>query len=232
MNELLLAISKGATAFVVTNIDDIFILGVFFSQVNSVLRRRHVVVGQYLGFIFLILASLSGYFLGSFLLSPSVIRWLGLVPIALGLSALLSEQEETETSSAITEEIPPKNNSIWTRWLSPQTYGVAAVTVANGSDNIGVYVPLFAGSNGSSLLVILTVFLTLVGVWCYLAYKLISLPLISRLLTGYTYSFIPCLLISLGVFIIKESIPLTLVVLVGSCLWLLLFGKNKTIVSN
>lgn len=104
--------------------------------------------------------------------------------------------------------------------------------MANGSDNIGVYVPLFSGSNGTSLLVIVTVFLTLVGVWCYLAYKLTSLPAISQILTGYTYSFIPCFLISLGVFIIKESIPLTLVVLVGSCLWLLLFGKNKAVVSS
>lgn len=31
--------------------------------------------------------------------------------------------------------------------LNPQTYGVAAVTVANGDDNIGIYVPLFASSN-------------------------------------------------------------------------------------
>ncbi len=35
--------------------------------------------------------------------------------------------------------------------LNPQTYKVAAVTVANGGDNIGIYVPLFASSDLTSL---------------------------------------------------------------------------------
>jgi uncharacterized membrane protein YidH (DUF202 family) len=50
---------------------------------------------------------------------------------------------------------------------------------ALGSDNIGVYVPLFANSRLESLLVILGVFLLLVGVWCYVAYKLTTLPAIA-----------------------------------------------------
>ncbi|QFS50776.1 hypothetical protein GXM_08270 [Nostoc sphaeroides CCNUC1] len=30
--------------------------------------------------------------------------------------------------------------------LTPQTYKVAAVTFANGGDNISIYIPLFAGN--------------------------------------------------------------------------------------
>lgn len=63
-------------------------------------------------------------------------------------------------------------------FLSPQIYNVAAVVFANGSDNIGIYVPLFANSNLGELLVIIGILFLLVGVWCYTAYQLTNLPTI------------------------------------------------------
>jgi len=60
--------------------------------------------------------------------------------------------------------------------LSPQTYKVAAVTFANGGDNIGIYVP---SSDLTSLGVILSVFFLLIGV-CYVAYQLTA-SLLSRM---------------------------------------------------
>ena len=62
MSGLVTAIPTGLTAFSATNIDDIVILTLFFSQVNAAFRRRHIVVGQYLGFGTLVLASLPGFF--------------------------------------------------------------------------------------------------------------------------------------------------------------------------
>jgi cadmium resistance protein CadD (predicted permease) len=61
MNELLTAISTGMTAFTATNLDDILILLLFFSQVNAVFRRRHIVFGQYLGFTALVLLAFRGF---------------------------------------------------------------------------------------------------------------------------------------------------------------------------
>jgi cadmium resistance transport/sequestration family protein len=223
MFQLVTAISTGIASFIATNIDDIFILTLFFSQVNGIFRRRHIVVGQYLGFGLLLIASLSGFF-GSLIVPPASIRYLGLVPIAIGIGCVLQPEEEDSTSVEVTEE--NLNPSPFANWLSPQTYSVAAVTVANGSDNIGVYVPLFANSRLESLLVILGVFLVLVGVWCYVAYKFTTLPAIAQLLTGYGNTFVPCVLIGLGVFIVKESIVLSLVALGASYLWLITLGKN------
>jgi cadmium resistance protein CadD (predicted permease) len=57
MNGLITAISTGVTAFTATNLDDILILMLFFSQVDAVFRKRHIVAGQYLGFTALVLAS-------------------------------------------------------------------------------------------------------------------------------------------------------------------------------
>jgi cadmium resistance transport/sequestration family protein len=220
MSELLTPISTGLGAFVATNIDDILILTLLFAQVTPTFRHRHIVFGQYLGFILLIIVSLPGFF-GSFIFPFSSVKLLGLLPIFIGLNSLFEEDDE-EDSVSIESEIKPTKFS----FLSPQTYTVAAITIANGSDNIGVYVPLFANSNLESLLVILGVFLTLVGFWCYIAYKLTSLTAIAELVTSYGNTFVPCILIGLGVFIIKENILLSLIALAVSYLWAIALRNN------
>jgi cadmium resistance protein CadD (predicted permease) len=67
------AIIAGITSFAATNIDDIVILMLFFAQVNSTFRRRHIVIGQYLGFTVLIFTSLPGFFGG--LIAAESLDW-------------------------------------------------------------------------------------------------------------------------------------------------------------
>jgi len=227
MNELTTAILTGTAAFTATNIDDIFILTLFFTQVNPLFRRRQIIIGQYLGFTLLLLASLPGFF-GSLLIPPDWIRWLGVVPVIFGIHYLLKSQtDEEEDSHTVETSTTSDKLSFWQNWLSPQTYGVAAVTVANGSDNIGIYVPLFASSTWESLLTILCTFFSLVGVWCYIAYKLTHFPAITKVLTGYGNTFVPCVLIGLGVFIVKENLLLALLSLVISYAWVLFSSPGK-----
>ncbi|MEG4858212.1 cadmium resistance transporter [Microcoleus sp. K1-B6] len=201
MNELLTAISTGMTAFTATNLDDILILLLFFSQVNAVFRHRHIVFGQFLGFSALVLASLPGFF-GSLIFPPDWIGMLGLLPIAIGLSRLLNPETDDSEAEA---ELEQSENSFFSSFLSPQTYSVAAVTVANGGDNIGIYVPLFASNTLESLAVVLTVFFGMVGVWCYAAYRLIQMRAIADNLTRYGNQLVPFVLIGLGMAILVKS---------------------------
>jgi cadmium resistance transport/sequestration family protein len=201
MNELLTAISTGMTAFTATNLDDILILLLFFSQVNAVFRRRHIVFGQFLGFTALVLASLPGFF-GRLIFPPDWIGMLGLLPIAIGLSRLLNPETDDSEAEA---ELEQSENSFFSSFLSPQTYSVAAVTVANGGDNIGIYVPLFASNTLESLAVILAVFFAMVGVWCYAAYRLIQMRAIADTLTRYGNQLVPFVLIGLGIAILVKS---------------------------
>jgi cadmium resistance transport/sequestration family protein len=201
MNELLTAISTGMTAFTATNLDDILILLLFFSQVNAVFRRRHIVFGQYLGFTALVFASLPGFF-GRLIFPPDWIGMLGLLPIAIGLSRLLNPETDDSEAEA---ELEQSENSFFSSFLSPQTYSVAAVTVANGGDNIGIYVPLFASNTLESLAVILAVFFAMVGVWCYAAYRLIQMRAIADTLTRYGNQLVPFVLIGLGIAILVKS---------------------------
>lgn len=201
MSDLLTAIPTGFTAFLATNLDDILILLLFFAQVNEEFHHRHIVTGQYLGFTALVLASLPGFF-GSFFFPRPWIGLLGLVPIAIGLSRLFNPDDYDVQSQP---ETTTPQNSFFSSILSPPTYGVAAVTIANGGDNIGIYVPLFANSSETSLLIILGVFFVLVSVWCYIAYQLTRLKIIAKNLTRYGNLLIPFVLICLGILILIDS---------------------------
>lgn len=226
MIEIVIAISTGVAAFVATNLDDILILTILFSQTGKLFRHRDIVIGQYIGFSLLVIASLAGFF-GCFLIPTPWIRYLGLVPVILGIFSLLKEEEREEEPENVEVNLEGAKHSPFGGWFDSRTYSVAALTVANGSDNIGIYVPLFASSTVTSLIVIVSVFLILVGVWCAFsrserfafAYGLTSVPTIATILTSQGSTFVPCVLISLGIFIVKESIPLTFLALAISYLW-------------
>ena len=215
MNGLGTAFPAAITAFVATNIDDIIVLLLFFAQVNTIFRRRHIVVGQYLGFALLIIASLPG-FLGGLVVPREWIGLLGLLPITIGFKQLMNLQKEltqVQTVGSEFEQSSPNDSAIsfLSSILNPQTYKVAAVTVANGGDNISIYIPLFAGNDMISLGVILGVFFFMVGVWCAIAYALTRQPTIARILSRYGHAVVPFVLIGLGVFILYERETFTLI---------------------
>uniref|UniRef100_B8HKV9 Cadmium resistance transporter n=1 Tax=Cyanothece sp. (strain PCC 7425 / ATCC 29141) TaxID=395961 RepID=B8HKV9_CYAP4 len=198
------AFITGITSFAATNIDDIVVLMMFFTQVNDRFRPRHIVMGQYLGFSVLLLASLPGY-LGGLVLPKPWIGLLGLLPIAIGIKHLV-QSDEAVAIQTVPEEIEPGVTAGGLKGLlHPKTYHVAAVTFANGGDNIGIYVPLFASSNLPQLSIILAVFLLLIAVWCVVAHYLARHPAIAPLLSRYAHRLVPFVLIGLGVYILVEN---------------------------
>ncbi|MDZ8066361.1 MAG: cadmium resistance transporter [Nostoc sp. DedQUE08] len=214
MSQLGTAFSEGIIAFIATNIDDIIILLIFFSQVDANFRRRHILLGQYLGFTAIIIASLPGFF-GGLVVQREWIGLLGLLPIAIGIQQLIFRKEETITVQTVSSDFkePTPTNPVLSFILSilhPQTYKVAAVTIANGGDNISIYIPLFAGHNLTSLGVILGIFFIMVGVWCAIAYFLSRQPTIANILSRYGKAAVPFVLIGLGLFIMYERGTFTL----------------------
>jgi cadmium resistance transport/sequestration family protein len=205
MNEIIYALPTGFSAFCATNLDDILILLLFFSQVHSEFKKRQIIAGQYLGFFALVIASLPG-FLGGLLFPRPWIGLLGIIPFFIGLSRLLNgENEEPDEEEITTLAPPPLPVSFWGGLLSPQTYGVAAITFANGGDNISIYMPLFASSSWESLSIILGEFFLLVGVWCYTAYQLSRIKTFAETLTRYGNRLVPFVLMVLGILILIDS---------------------------
>ena len=184
-------IGLAVITFVITNIDDLLILSVYFAAPTY--RGRNIVVGQFFGIITIILISLTGVVLGNFL-SDRWISLLGILPIIVGVKELLSDEGEES------EDISVKQSNL-------QFLNVALVTIANGGDNIGVYIPLFASlPNPSYVSLYVIVFLFLTAVLCYFAYYLTNHPKIKHAAETWGHKILPHFLILLGLYILKDFV--------------------------
>lgn len=190
---MLATILTAVTSFISTNIDDIFILMLFFAQVSDAKGKRCVVIAQYLGIGILTAVSLLGSAALQFI-PEEYIRFLGVIPIVLGVKEWIEYKKGTETEET---DAPRAKDSALQQILS-----VALVTVANGADNIGVYIPLFAGYSLEQMLAVIAVFAAMVALWCFLAQKLASLPLPGAGIEKYKHILVPVVFIALGIYIL------------------------------
>lgn len=173
-------LAAAAAAFIATNLDDLFVLMLLFGQADGRRARLRITAGQFLGIGLLTLASMVAA-LGLGRVPDRYLRLLGLVPILLGLRAWKNRKEEDAAPSAA------------------GLLTTAALTVANGGDNLGVYIPMFAGCTAAQLATTAAVFALLCGLWCLLAEKLASLPRIQALIRRTKGVLVPVVLILLGV---------------------------------
>ncbi|MEH2380262.1 MAG: cadmium resistance transporter [Nostoc sp.] len=210
MTWLISTLIIGISAAFATTFDDNLYLTAFFGKVNRSFRPKHIVIGEFLGFTALVFASLPGFF-GGLIIPTTWIGLLGLLPVAIGISNLISREQQEETVQAVSVDLTSptqsgrQKKSLLATIRDPQTHRVSAVTVANGGNNIGIYVPLFASSNLPSLGVILCVCYLTVGVWCLLSYYLTRNPLMAPVLTRYGRKIFPFVLIYLGLSILIKS---------------------------
>ncbi|HEX2532597.1 MAG TPA: cadmium resistance transporter [Chitinophagaceae bacterium] len=187
------SILSGLLAFVSTNMDDIFILMLFFADRNF--TARQVVAGKYLGMAALILLSLAGA-LSGLLVPPEYLGLMGLLPVAFGVRNLIqwATRKDTETTH--------ERTGLKT---VPKTGQVAAVTFANGGDNIAVYTPLFATFTLQEKAMVAALFGLLVAFWCGAALYLSKHPAVARTIDRYGHMIMPVVLIGVGLYILQES---------------------------
>lgn len=180
--------------FVATNIDDLVVLMVFFGRARgdrSAIVR--VVGGQYIGFAAILLVSVVGA-LGVRLLPGTAIAYFGLLPIVFGLRAAWSAWRHRRGNDGEDWEVGGRAG------LGLST--VAAVTFANGGDNIGVYVPVFAAAGPSGMPAYIATFLIGVGLWCVLSNRIASHPGIAHALERWEHVLLPVVLIAIGIAIL------------------------------
>jgi cadmium resistance protein CadD (predicted permease) len=89
--------------------------------------------------------------------------------------------------------------------ISPAALSVSAITIANGGDNIGIYIPLFSTLGYQQLVMMIGIFLLLTYGWLRLAQYLTSHPAIASTLKKINRYLFPIVLIGLGVYIFIES---------------------------
>ncbi|WP_370398745.1 CadD family cadmium resistance transporter [Weissella sagaensis] len=203
---LILTILSALGSFIVTNIDDIFVLMLLFSQASSQAKAsngrtvkgnriypKDIVIGQYLGFALLVLISLLATF-GVTLIPDQWVGLIGLIPIYLGVKLFIKGEDEDE--GAILSSFNKFNKF----YLS-----VAFITFANGGDNIGIYVPFFSTLNNNQLVITVVTFFIMVAVWCLIGYRLARFRYVSETLEKYDRWVIPIVFIGLGFYIMAEN---------------------------
>jgi len=123
-------IAAAVGIFAGTNIDDLIVLTVLFlsSRASGRPRPWQIVGGQYAGIAALVAVSTLAA-LGLAIVPDQWVGLLGLVPMALGVrglsGAIRARDRNAEPAPVVASGLVP----------------VAAVTIANGADNISVYTP-------------------------------------------------------------------------------------------
>ncbi|WP_229404997.1 cadmium resistance transporter [Micromonospora sp. NBRC 110038] len=193
MTDLIATAAGTALVFAATNIDDVVVLTVLFVAARSTGRPRpgHIVAGQYLG-IGALVAAAAVAAAGLLVVPDPWTGLLGLLPIALGVRALLARSDD---------DGPPA--------VVGGLLGVAGVTIANGADNIAVYVPVFRSLAPADALVWLVVFAALVGLWCAVAAGLGGHPAVVRWVGRVGHWLVPVVFVAIGGLILVTSGLLT-----------------------
>lgn len=166
-------VGQATALFAGTNIDDLLLLAVLFGRATGRARPLRIVMGWYAGYVVVLAAAVVGA-LGARLLPGSVIPFLGLLPLVLGLRAAWTAwRERCSRDGSLSDDDARYSAS------APGAGTSAALSLGNGGDNIGVYVPVFAASRPGAQVIYVGVFLVLVAVWCAAGRLVASRPLIA-----------------------------------------------------
>jgi len=190
--EFVRTLGVGVVTFVGTNIDDLFLLALLFS--NRSFPPTQVVLGQFLGISLIIGVSYASSLVGSLVIPQGYLRMLGLIPVLFGLLKLVDLWKK-KVPDREKIQMPVKKS----RTLS---LAVAALTFAAGGDNIAVYIPLFANLTSIKLGLIISVYLIMTGLWCALALYLVSRKKIEFYLNQTSRIIFPFVWIAVGVSIL------------------------------
>jgi len=196
MDPLLSTLVIAIAAFASTNIDDLFLLSSLF--VDAEFRTQSVVVGQFLGMSVLVLISILAA-LSTITIPRGWIGLLGFAPLFLGINRLwklLNRQPKKSQKTSNDRDFVGKER-VRFAWARSEVLLATLLTVANGGDNLSVYIPLFSVQRESMPLYAL-VFGMMTALWCLFGYHLTTHRIWRDRLKRYGRFVIPFILIAIG----------------------------------
>lgn len=180
-------------SFIGTNIDNLFVIMLLYAQSDDMIRKRSIVIGQYIGIEILVGFSIPGAY-GLNFIPQKYIGLLGLIPIALGIKEWVTYKKKGEKD--VLDKMPGTQSTV---------FSVVLVSVANGADNIGVYIPLFTGYSVAQILITVTIFVLMMALWCFLGEKITGISRIKDAIMKYKNIAVPILFFALGIYIMIKA---------------------------
>ncbi|WP_381403432.1 CadD family cadmium resistance transporter [Staphylococcus epidermidis] len=190
-------IVTAAILYIVTALDLLVILLMFFARAKTRKEYRDIYIGQYVGSVTLIVISLFFAFVLNYVPEKWILGLLGLIPIYLGIKVAIYGDSDGEERAK--KELNEKG-------LSKLVGTIAIITIAScGADNIGVFVPYFVTLSVTNLLITLFVFLILIFFLVFTAQKLANIPGVGEIVEKFSRWIMAVIYIALGLFIIIEN---------------------------
>ncbi|MGN0986695.1 MAG: cadmium resistance transporter [Otoolea sp.] len=180
-------------AYIGTNIDDMFVNMLFFAQAESRHAMWSVTAGRYIGVGIVVLIC----FLGAGMLHSvpeNYIRFLGVIPVILGIREWIRYRKGDEPEDEARENRAELSGIL--------LWKVILITLSDGADNIGVYLPLFAGYTLFQMAAVVLVFSVMTALECILEKKLSDLPILKDFLLKYKPVVVPVVFILVGIYIL------------------------------
>jgi cadmium resistance protein CadD (predicted permease) len=192
----------GLVVFVTTEIDDLVVLAALFADPQ--LRNRAIVAGQLLG-IGVLTATSAVAAAAALAIPPGWTALLGFAPLVLGLRRLL--RDAAGDDEAIGQEHVHEGPQRTRENIYSQTLAVSSITIANGGDNLGVYIPLFASAPRVVPLYAL-IFAAMTVIWCLIAHGAVNNPWLGEHIRRYGHIVVPFILIGLGLYLLSGALVL------------------------
>lgn len=186
-------------SFLSTNLDDLFVLMILFMQARGKRDFISVLFGRYFGTAIIISVAIAGAY-GLHIIPEKYIGLLGFVPITLGIKEFICSVRSDK--NAAKERLigyldSSKNNNL--------LFSAVTLSVSNGADNIGVYIPLLVDFSKTQILLFLSVFAVMTILWCFVSACLIGIPSIKNKLQRYKNILVPVIFVSLGIYILLKN---------------------------
>jgi cadmium resistance protein CadD (predicted permease) len=185
LQDILTALLLAPVAYVSTNVDNLLVLGALAqgSCAEKTIRGGFIIASAAVLFL-----SLSFVVLGYFV-PPSAIGYLGVVPIALGVRQLLANVLDASTHTYDGVTIP----------------AVSMVLIANSSDTIAVFGPLFAESQLAVLITLAAGFVVAASGWLLLALQVHMSIGRSATLATLSRRASPIIMIGIGSYVLMNT---------------------------
>ncbi len=188
-------------SFVATNLDNLLLL-VMMLGANSQ-RRLPVLIGFVASCIAVLVACALGLALSSFF-DPAVLGYLGLAPLLLGCHMLY----QLHRGRHMDDDLPDVSTSAPVQYT---WFAAFVMLFSNSGDSVAVFIPLFAESARTPIVVLAVTYLLIAAAWGALAYAIAGREMLARKIERRAERLVPWVMIGVGLYILSDTATDTLV---------------------
>lgn len=180
--------------FLLTSIDEIPVLFVLYTDPFNRGKSKIITFAYCIGTFILISVSLLGA--AGLVLLPvkRMIGLVGIIPIIMGLKILIKGDDDED-------KVMEKTRKFESLWIK-----VFMITIALGSDDLGMYIPLFTTIRGWEYFQMLLVYLIGTAVLCRISFKLSEVNALQSFIEGKERFLVGSVYILLGFIVMYDNI--------------------------